>query len=54
MLLLFYGGVMNIYWIAGLAILILVEKLTPPGHWISSLLGVALLVWGATLLVGLV
>jgi predicted metal-binding membrane protein len=50
MLLLFYGGIMNIYWIAGLAILVLVEKITPRGHWVTSLIGVALIVWGGTLL----
>jgi predicted metal-binding membrane protein len=50
MLLLFYGGIMNIYWIAGLAILVLVEKITPRGHWVTSLIGVILIVWGGTLL----
>jgi predicted metal-binding membrane protein len=50
MMLLFYGGIMNIYWIAGLAILVLVEKITPRGHWVTSLIGVALIVWGGTLL----
>ncbi len=53
MLLLFYGGIMNVYWIAGLATLVLVEKIPPLGTWISSLTGVALIVWGGTLLVHL-
>lgn len=51
MLLLFYGGIMNIYWIAGLATLIFVEKLAPLGHWVTSVIGVVLIVWGGTLLV---
>jgi predicted metal-binding membrane protein len=54
MLLLFYGGIMNIYWIASLAILVLVEKITSPGHWVSSAIGVALILWGTTLLAGLI
>jgi predicted metal-binding membrane protein len=51
MLLLFVGGVMNLAWIAGLAVYVLVEKLTPPGHWISRATGVVFVAWGvATLL----
>ncbi|MBA5690501.1 DUF2182 domain-containing protein [Rugamonas apoptosis] len=51
MLLLFVGGVMNLVWIAGLAVYVLVEKLTPPGHWISRATGVVFIAWGvATLL----
>ena len=52
MLLLFVGGVMNLVWIAGLAILVLVEKLAPAGHWISHSAGVLLIAWGAAILVG--
>lgn len=51
MLLLFVGGVMNLGWIAGLAILVLVEKLAPAGHWIGRGAGILLAGWGiATLL----
>ena len=32
MLLLFVGGVMNLIWIAGLTLLVAVEKLTPFGR----------------------
>lgn len=53
MLLLFYGGVMNIYWIAGLATLVLIEKAIPVGQWVSSLVGAALIGWGSGLLFGL-
>ena len=48
--LLFYGGVMNIYWIAGLAIYVLIEKVAPAGLWIGRITGVVLLVWGGWLL----
>ena len=43
MALLFVGGVMNLYWIAGLSILVLLEKLLPWGNVFSRLTGVALL-----------
>ena len=48
--LLFFGGVMNLYWIAGLALFVLFEKTVPAGHWIGYATGVALLVWGAGIL----
>jgi predicted metal-binding membrane protein len=35
MLLLFVGGVMNLLWIAGLMVLVLLEKLAPAARWIS-------------------
>ncbi|MDP3798740.1 MAG: DUF2182 domain-containing protein [Polaromonas sp.] len=51
MLLLFVGGVMNLVWIAGIAIFVLVEKLVPAGHWIGRGAGLLLIGWGvATLL----
>jgi predicted metal-binding membrane protein len=49
--LMFFGGVMNLYWIAGLALLVLLEKTVPAGHWLGYATGVALLVWGAGMLV---
>ncbi|MGH8496987.1 MAG: DUF2182 domain-containing protein [Gammaproteobacteria bacterium] len=48
--LLFYGGIMNLYWIIGLAALVLLEKSTPPGHGLGYLSGVGLILWGASLL----
>ncbi len=54
MLLLFVGGVMNLLWIAGIALFVLVEKLAPAGHWTSRAAGVALLVWGSAVLLGAV
>jgi predicted metal-binding membrane protein len=47
MTLLFVGGVMNVLWIALLALLVLLEKLTPIGRWIARAVGVACVVVGA-------
>ncbi len=52
MALLFFGGVMNLYWIAGLALYVLIEKTVPAGHLVSRATGAVLLVWGAWLLIG--
>lgn len=46
MLLLFVGGVMNMAWIASLALFVLVEKLAPAGNWIGRGAGLVLLGWG--------
>jgi predicted metal-binding membrane protein len=40
MALLFVVGVMNVLWIALLALLVLVEKLAPWGQWVSRVAGV--------------
>jgi len=48
--LLFVGGIMNLYWIAGLAAYVLIEKTIPFGHWVSRVAGAALVIWGAALL----
>ncbi len=53
MLLLFVGGVMNLAWIAGLALFVLVEKLAPAGRWAGKLAGLALVGWGAATLASL-
>lgn len=48
MLLLFVGGAMNLVWIAGLAILVLLEKLLPGGRlfsWMTGLSMFALACW---------
>jgi predicted metal-binding membrane protein len=49
--LLFYGGVMNLWWIASLAAYVLFEKLTPAGHWVGRFGGVVLILWGVSILV---
>ena len=51
MALLFVGGLMNMFWIAGLALLVLIEKLFPFGPRVSQLTGVILIGWGAFVLV---
>lgn len=47
MALLFVVGVMNVLWIALLALLILVERLTPWGRWIGRIAGVVCIAVGA-------
>ncbi len=51
MLLLFAAGIMNLVWIAGLAILVLVEKIAPFGAALTKPLAVLLLLGGGALLV---
>ena len=48
--LLFFGGVMNLWWIAGLAIYVLVEKTVSGGHWIGQIIGLFLVIWGAAVI----
>jgi predicted metal-binding membrane protein len=47
--LLFFGGVMNLYWVVGLAVFVLLEKILPLGHWLGRVAGVVLIGWGAYL-----
>jgi len=53
MSLLFVGGIMNLYWIVGLAIYILLEKILPYGRWVGHLAGAALLIGGVVQLVSI-
>jgi predicted metal-binding membrane protein len=50
MALLFFGGVMNLYWIAGLAVIVLLEKTIPAGDMVGKVTGGLLVLWGATFL----
>lgn len=52
MVLLFYGGVMNLWWIAGLALYVLIEKLLPLGARLGRYTGGLLILWGAAVLAG--
>ena len=52
MALLFVAGVMHLAWVAGLAALVLVEKVFPGGHWIGRAAGVALAAAGVWMLAG--
>jgi predicted metal-binding membrane protein len=49
--LLFFGGIMNLYWIIGLAAFILLEKTIPMGSWIGRVVGLGVAAWGAVILV---
>ena len=50
MALLFAGGIMNLVWIAGLAIFVLIEKVAPGGHWIARGAGIAMVAVGVWVL----
>ena len=49
MALLFYGGVMNLIWIVGLALFVLVEKVMPAGIAFGRITGPLLIAWGGWL-----
>lgn len=51
MALLLVGGIMNLFWIAGIAILVLVEKLAPAGGYVARITGAALIAGGVYVLV---
>ncbi len=48
--LLFVMGVMNLLWVAVLAVFVFVEKIAPPGPWLPRLTGAALISWGGFVL----
>jgi predicted metal-binding membrane protein len=50
MALLFVGGIMNLLWIAILAIFVLLEKVAPHGQWLARATGIILIGWGAATL----
>jgi predicted metal-binding membrane protein len=47
MLLLFIGGMINLLWVALIAMFIFAEKLAPRGEWIGYTAGAAMTAWGA-------
>lgn len=47
MALLFFGGIMNLYWIVALTVFVALEKLTPWGERLAQIAGVGLLLAGA-------
>jgi len=49
--LLFVGGMMNVAWVAALAVAVAVEKMAPGGAWIARLLGLGLIAAAASHLV---
>ena len=50
MAILFFGGIMNLYWIIGLAAIVLLEKLLPAGQIFGKITGGLLFLWGAVFL----
>jgi predicted metal-binding membrane protein len=48
--LLFFGGIMNLRWIIGLAVFVLVEKIVPMGSSVGRIVGVGVTAWGGLLL----
>jgi predicted metal-binding membrane protein len=50
MALLFVGGVMNLFWIAALAILVLLEKVVPSGRILARIAGIGFMAAGGWLL----
>jgi predicted metal-binding membrane protein len=52
MILLFVLGVMNLVWVAALAIFVLAEKVSTRGEAISAIGGVAMIVWGVAAVLG--
>ncbi len=50
MALLFAGGVMNLAWVALLALFVMVEKLAPRGPWPPRIAGALLSAWGMVVL----
>ena len=50
MALLFVAGVMNIWWVAIISALVLVEKIAPKGLWLGRFAGVFLAAWGVWLM----
>ena len=51
MVVLFVAGIMNLLWIAIIALFVLVEKISPQIKWIPYVAGVVLIVYGVLFLV---
>ena len=49
--LLFYGGVMSLYWIVALSVIVLIEKVLPKGDQLGWLTGLVLIGWGILVLI---
>jgi predicted metal-binding membrane protein len=52
MSLLFVLGVMNLWWVATLAALVLIEKSVPSVLWVPRLIGTVLVAWGLSMFLG--
>ena len=51
MLVLFVVGVMNLWWVAALAVVILFERMAIGGRWLPRLAGLALMCGSVALLI---
>ena len=51
MALLFVGGVMNLFWITGLAFYVLIEKIIIKAGWLDKIMGLILIFFGTSLLI---
>jgi predicted metal-binding membrane protein len=51
MAILFVAGVMNMWWVAVISVVVLLEKITPKGLWLGRTAGIFLIIWGGWLLV---
>jgi predicted metal-binding membrane protein len=51
MILLFVSGIMNLLWIAIIALFVLIEKIFPAGKVVSSVAGIALIAYGIIILI---
>lgn len=49
--LLFVGGVMNLIWVAAIAVFVVAEKVLPGGHWVSRVGGTVMIAGGLYLLI---
>jgi predicted metal-binding membrane protein len=52
MLLLFVAGVMNVWWIAIITVLVLIEKIAPRGLMLGKIAGVLFIGWGVWMIAG--
>jgi predicted metal-binding membrane protein len=53
MALMFVAGVMNVFWMAMIAGLILIEKVAPSGDWFGRMAGIGLGAWGVWLIISI-
>ena len=51
MVLLFVTGVMNLMWVAAIALFVLIEKVLPYPQWTGRIAGLLLILWGLMMLV---
>ncbi|HEY6975710.1 MAG TPA: DUF2182 domain-containing protein [Chitinophagaceae bacterium] len=50
MVLLFVAGIMNLFWVALIALFVLIEKVSAQTRWVSPVAGAALIMYGMTIM----